>query len=302
MGLWTPLIGIYNHSHGIFADMLIPEKMSRSTLINSILMECGEMQIVYSEPDTLRFMIRVWSERNIIRWQRLVDTTLYDYNAIYNYDRTEEHVRKNNTYELNGMARNTKTDGSTSANGSTGEVREGTENVVADGVNSTTRTPNLTDKNEYGSREVYDITDIDNGGTKRFRSGYNAPTEIAVEREETNNKHVKTGNTGHEGADTLKRTGTEKTDGTAHVETDTKTASKMEGSTENTGTSKGNVQERVNDQRARNEYNTEIVRAYGNIGVTTTQKMLQEEREIVDYDVISVIVSDFKRQFCVLVY
>lgn len=260
------------------------------------------MQIVYSEPDTLRFMIRVWSERNIIRWQRLVDTTLYDYNAIYNYDRTEEHVRKNNTYELNGMARNTKTDGSTSANGSTGEVREGTENVVSDGVNSTTRTPNLTDKNEYGSREVYDITDIDNGGTKRFRSGYNAPTEIAVERDETNNKHVKTGNTGHEGADTLKRTGTEKTDGTAHVETDTKTTSKMEGSTENTGTSKGNVQERVNDQRARNEYNTEIVRAYGNIGVTTTQKMLQEEREIVDYDVISVIVSDFKRQFCVLVY
>lgn len=41
---------------------------------------------------------------------------------------------------------------------------------------------------------------------------------------------------------------------------------------------------------------------YGNIGVTTTQHMIQEERDIADFDIYSYIIHDFKYRFCVLVY
>lgn len=40
----------------------------------------------------------------------------------------------------------------------------------------------------------------------------------------------------------------------------------------------------------------------GNIGVTTTQQMIKEEREIADFNVIERIVDDFKMRFCLLVY
>lgn len=42
--------------------------------------------------------------------------------------------------------------------------------------------------------------------------------------------------------------------------------------------------------------------AHGNIGVTTTQKMIQEERNIVNFTVIDFIIREFKQRFCLLVY
>lgn len=44
------------------------------------------------------------------------------------------------------------------------------------------------------------------------------------------------------------------------------------------------------------------MRAYGNIGVTTTQKMIQSQREVVQFDIIQYIIEDFKKEFCILVY
>lgn len=40
----------------------------------------------------------------------------------------------------------------------------------------------------------------------------------------------------------------------------------------------------------------------GNIGVTTTQQMIKEQREISDFDIYEIIVKDFKKHFCLLVY
>ena len=40
----------------------------------------------------------------------------------------------------------------------------------------------------------------------------------------------------------------------------------------------------------------------GNIGVTTTQKMIEEQRRVVNYCVYDVIIDSFQRRFCLLVY
>lgn len=45
-----------------------------------------------------------------------------------------------------------------------------------------------------------------------------------------------------------------------------------------------------------------IERRTGNIGVTTTQHMLEEERKIADFNMISFIAQSFKQRFCLLIY
>lgn len=47
---------------------------------------------------------------------------------------------------------------------------------------------------------------------------------------------------------------------------------------------------------------TETIHARGNIGVTTTQQMLTQEREIADFNIYDIITEDFKQKFCILVY
>lgn len=41
---------------------------------------------------------------------------------------------------------------------------------------------------------------------------------------------------------------------------------------------------------------------YGNIGVTTTQKMISEEREVVKFNIYNYIADSFKYEYCLLVY
>ena len=43
-------------------------------------------------------------------------------------------------------------------------------------------------------------------------------------------------------------------------------------------------------------------RAHGNIGVTTSQQMIEAEREVALYNIIDVIINSFKNRFCLQVY
>lgn len=47
---------------------------------------------------------------------------------------------------------------------------------------------------------------------------------------------------------------------------------------------------------------TRTRRETGNIGITTTQQMIKEEREVVQLDLYSVIADEFVNTFCLLVY
>ena len=42
--------------------------------------------------------------------------------------------------------------------------------------------------------------------------------------------------------------------------------------------------------------------AHGNIGVTTTQKLIREQREVADFNIYAIIIRDFIDRFCIEVY
>lgn len=45
-----------------------------------------------------------------------------------------------------------------------------------------------------------------------------------------------------------------------------------------------------------------FLRNYGNIGVTSTQQLIEQERQISEFDIVQYIVDDFKSELCILVY
>lgn len=47
---------------------------------------------------------------------------------------------------------------------------------------------------------------------------------------------------------------------------------------------------------------THSLRAHGNIGVTTTQEMIWQQRKVEKFNVYDIIIEDFKMRFCILIY
>lgn len=58
--------------------------------------------------------------------------------------------------------------------------------------------------------------------------------------------------------------------------------------------------ENIND--GRNVMHTRTGRAHGNIGVTTSQQMIQSERDLVVFNLYDVIAESFIENFCLMVY
>lgn len=72
------------------------------------------------------------------------------------------------------------------------------------------------------------------------------------------------------------------------------------GSITNTETGKDTENEKVNGGRTGRH--TRVGRAHGNIGVTTSQQMIQSERDLVIFNLYDLIAESFIENFCLMVY
>lgn len=109
MGMYITVTGVYSHYQNLFEMMQLPEGVDMETARENILFQCGELELVYSEPSFLRAMIGNWSKRRAYKWKTLQDTTTLEYNPIENYDRQEEWSdEESGTSEAGG---NTSTSG-----------------------------------------------------------------------------------------------------------------------------------------------------------------------------------------------
>lgn len=56
---------------------------------------------------------------------------------------------------------------------------------------------------------------------------------------------------------------------------------------------------------ANNTYDTDKATTHsakGNIGITTSQQMIKQEREVSEFSIVQFIVDDFKQRFCLMIY
>ena len=82
----------------------------------------------------------------------------------------------------------------------------------------------------------------------------------------------------------------------------------MQPATSQTSTTTSSVtgQDNINDSNETETSSTSSSshsgRMWGNIGVTTSQQMIEAERQVASYNVVQVIIRDFQDRFCILVY
>lgn len=196
------LLGLYQYDNTIFNELVLPEGMDKQVYINNLLMETSEMEVLFSNPATMRSVIGIWSNAHLDSWKKMWNTTKLEYNPIENYDRQEEWTDNNKT--------NSKV--------------QSTDKGVG--------------KNH--STDISKAAGFDSGSL--VTSGQN--------ENDSNNESTQIGN------------------------------------------SEGNS----------TEDSTHHGRMHGNIGVTTTQHMIQEERRVADWNMYEYLIDKFKQQFLLLVY
>lgn len=198
-------------------DPFVPDK---STLIGNILMECGELSLVYPSIPTMKTMIRIWSAVHFQEWVQLYNTLLYKYNPIWNKD---------------------------------GVIKETRD---LDGKNDRTAGLTVTDTRTYTN-----LKDVQTGNVEHMITGYDSNSYSANTKDVMNDV-------------TNNRNGEDK-----------------------------NVQTIQGTDKYYTEDNGTITREEsGNIGVTMTQEMIRQQRDVVQFNLYDHIAQEFKSQFCVMVY
>lgn len=263
------LITLLNWDSSVMDYFRVPDGVSRETCLNYIVVQTADSSLIYTSPESMKFMVKNWVDKRLPIWQELYDTTQYDYNPIHNYDRNEEYEEGTNKDFTNKISDTEKGDF--------------TRNL-AESFNR-----NLS---ENYDRNLSEITDSTSSNTYR--------------NEEDTDRSVAAFNNGLTDSSVDSVHGNGNNSGTAKV-TDaqtgnTNTTQTGTTSSQQTGTT-GNSKkfDRSENQKEKID-NTHHMHAYGNIGVTTTQDMIEAQREVVQFDIIDFIKDDFVSNFCVMVY
>lgn len=101
-----------------------------------------------------------------------------------------------------------------------------------------------------------------------------------------------------DGTTTQSVTGYNSGDWQQHEKTDVDNGRHMTDTQANTSTGREEAEDTENEDHTRDLE----TRRTGNIGVTTTQQMIKEQREVVQFNTTDFITRSFKKRFCLLIY
>lgn len=109
------IIGLYSYDPTIFDSVTAlsatvtdadgaehTATIAADKIVDNILSDCAELEILYTQPDYLKFAIGNWWARKSSIYTALLETTLYKYDAIANYDRREEWTDNNKVLSSTG--------------------------------------------------------------------------------------------------------------------------------------------------------------------------------------------------------
>lgn len=311
------LVGFYRWSdEQLFDGMVLPDTISKPIFIRLLLKNYGALFPWQQDGDELILDINSWFESRLPYYTRLSDAILADYNPIENYRRNEEHERAGNS-KISKMGSDTRTEKNT-------ENAEGADSKTTD-TTSSLKGKTVSGKKDDHLRTLAADTSATTEGTgnvsresQTSTSGSETASVAAYNSENfTNREKTDRIATGSENSTEANSTsGTEKKDEnvteTIGVTSDTNATDEQEGSGHGTevGTiSRTNIIDTQMDGTSTSEQTektdgTEKIVAYGNVGVTTTQKMIREEialREMMN-SLYVIVMKEFEAEFLMRVY
>lgn len=232
-----------NHNNKSLFDLFeLPEDIDKDNCIDNIMMECGELETLYSDPEFMRAAIGTWSKKHYWTFEKWANALKIEYSPLENYDRFEDwwdYSEKDND--------NTRT-------------LDHQDKRTLDTQDEETR--------DISDQTTYDKTTGTVNEVSAFDSSSYQPADQSTMDED--------------GTVTVDGTGT---DTFAHTGTDT---------VDYSGTIKDEGGETVNSSHGG--------RIHGNVGVTTSQQMLQAELDIARFNLINQITDLFLTELCICVY
>lgn len=192
------ILGLLHADNTLFDGMVLPEGVDKTRVIDQIVEDCAELEIIFTDPDYMKYSIASWSARRLYSWTELYKTTQYEYNPIWNKDGT---------------------------------------------VTETETGSNSAERNTSGQAS-------NSGSNSHKVRGYNETALVESENDSVNNSGSSSENVKDDASHTITRTRTER----------------------------------------------------GNVGITSTQSLISEQRSISNFDIYQIISDDFKTRYCVMIY
>ena len=300
------VLGLYKADSGLFSEMVYPSGFSddeKQTTVGNILADCAELECLFPDPDTMKTMIGLWSKLNISVWERIFTASQLEYNPIENYNRTELETisdDRTDTHSGNDVNKLTGTDTrlldntqthSGSDTHATSETHTGTDTHTISETHSGTDTHTIS--------ETHSGTDTHT--TSETHSGTDTTTN-SITAYDANTQYV------HDTSALLHGHGISGSDALAHGESISGSDTMAHGhkivDDGSDSITYGKTETLTHGEKIVSEGDiTKNSHISGNIGVTTSQQMLEQEIEIsAKLNVIKMIVNSFRERFCLLVY
>ena len=296
------VLGLYNYDDTIFDNMAFPEAMTtteKTDTINNIILECAELEVLYTDPAFMKFAIQTWSRKELPTWVRVYNASVAEYDPIENYNRYEESTQTTDmTRQHSGNDTLRMVIDQTEAN-------RGTDTTTNSGKDTTQLS------GSDGSHTVIDADEVHTGTDTTTNTGTDVTTnQIAGFDSNTLVDHDKS-TLAHGHGTSLLHGESVATDTTEDI---TITHGKKEELTHGLQTqlAHGHAVDTDADNTETTTHGLKIEddgdvttesHIHGNIGVTTSQQMLEQELSVAGkLDPYQYIINDFKRRFCVLLF
>lgn len=290
-----------NRQEDLFDYLSLPEGMTKQTLIDDLVFRAGDFELLHINPEFTRYAIGSWCTKWADTWQHWYDALIEEYDPLENYNRHEEYTDKHT-----GTQTSLLTGSDTTAN-------TGTQTVSNTGTQTTANTGTQTNNetvNETGSK-----TTTTNGSQETTPTGHD--TTVTTHNKYAYNENTE-GTVYPESEDgTLTTPGTKVTVSTTGGTTErplltttdntTRTDNLTEQRTDNLSSQRTDALSETKtlnetDQRTDNLKTEHTAHLYGNIGVTTSQQMLQQELDVRKFNIYDKIADMFMTEFCILIY
>ena len=279
------LWGIYQYDNTLFDGIVLPDGINKDNLVSDIMRNSGDLYPYHQVPEYLKRNMNFWFARRLFDFERMYDALRAEYSPIENYDRIEDIKRE---YKDSGTDSGTLTLGSSTTVAQTGTD---TEKTTLGSSTTLTHTGTDTDTMQGG------------GSTEKGVSAYNetgyanrekdTETQNSTNTKQYNSTETNTGSGSDEKKQTYDSTVTNTESGS-----DEKKQS-YDSTVINTGSGSDKTETAYEKQRAE----TENTRVHGNIGVTTSQQMIESEISLrAKYDIYKIISREFEREFLVQIY
>lgn len=210
-----------------------------------------------------------------LQWTKLKNTLSLQYNPIHNYELTEEFDSEHSYTSSVDLSSGTDiTNTGTQQNGTTeSSTHTGTETLLT--------TNNNTDTTTHGHITETEFENSSNGGTFGFNSGVAVPSSTVSDEQDTVVTNSGTDSVSHSGTITNQTT-KNLTDGLTGTQTRTDNL-REQSSTD------------LERETTSNNSNTHTLTRFGNIGVTTSQRMIESERQLWYWSFYEKVFSDLDK-------